>query len=183
MSRHHGATSALRRWQSQHDRFVDKLDRWDGFDPQIPNWRFTPLRDAYNLADSRDNEVEPPERDHELLATVQASLRNVLSQTERRVLEMRYQSQNIDGALVRRPFTYRGRVIRVGQYLAADEVEHILPLARRALQAAGYLKIYGAAGGATYAEIATALGLRDRAHAFEIAQGALKKLNKALSRT
>src|SRR5262249_40914041 len=111
----------------------------------------------------------------------QANLRNALTEVERLVLEMRYQGQNIGGARVLRLFTFRDRILWPGQHLAADEIMNMAPLDRRVLVAAGYLKIYGQTGDATpYGAIAKEVGLRDRAHAFEIEQSALKKLNKHL---
>jgi DNA-directed RNA polymerase specialized sigma subunit len=74
-------------------------DRYDAFDPQIPERNFVEFRDdlrdhsGYDLRDHSgyDDEVKAREIDPELRRALQANKRNALTEVERVVLELRFQ--------------------------------------------------------------------------------------------
>src|SRR5262249_31501375 len=57
-------------------RFDQLIDRYDGFDPQIPDWKFVELQDyqLYHPAVYLDDVVETRELDPELLAALGRAL-------------------------------------------------------------------------------------------------------------
>lgn len=189
-------------------RYLERMDYHDSLDPQIPAWKFLDLEDHFRdypsithpdaISGDTSSAGPPPPPPPELLAALEANLRNALTERERRVLQMRVQADRIGGAYVCRAFTIRGDTMLPGRWLAADEVLNIAPLNRRALLAEGYLKLYPWSpadepelrylrartfeDGVTYEMIAVKLGLGDASHARKIEQGALRKLRKHLSR-
>jgi len=73
-------------------------DRYDAFDPQIPERNFVEFRDdlrdhsGYDLRDhSGYDDEEASEIDPELRRALQANKRNALTEVERVVLELRFQ--------------------------------------------------------------------------------------------
>ena len=211
------------KWYDKHTKMLEAIDERDGRDPQIMSFKFRELNDdwfdAYGYAArelirpypsfediATKNEALQAEEEREReklaqLAELETAIRNRLTENERRVLELRYNNENIGGALVLDYFSIRGNVMKPGQHLSADEVHNIEPINRRALQAAGYLEIYargesawrpsrprGAtsrgrpslkhSGGATYEAIAKELGLSNASAARKIEHRAVKKLQK-----
>jgi DNA-directed RNA polymerase specialized sigma subunit len=144
------------------------------------------LHDDLGNYDDGDETGEAHKTDPELVSALQACIRNTLKDKERLVLEVLYtRSQAIEGACVRRGFSYRGNRMEPGQYLMADEVLGIKPANRRA----GFLKIHRSRTGTgtmddavTLAKIAKEVGLANPARVLEVHKGALRKLRKHLFR-
>jgi hypothetical protein len=163
-------------------------DREDGRDPADEYLDFEQLHDDLSNYDDGDETGEAHKTDPELVSALQACIRNALKDKERLVLEVLYtRPQAIEGACVRRGFTYRGNQMEPGQYLMADEVLGIEPANRRALEKAGFLKIYRSRtrtgtldDAVTLAKIAKKVGLANPARVLEVHKGALRKLRKHL---
>ena len=138
----------------------EKLDRFDGLDPQIHDWRFvreiddrfdagvvlTPEQSALeNEARAKAELAAEVEKQYRLdqLKELDDMIRlGGLSELERKVIELRYCHCEPDCARVLRIFTVRDRVFKPGDNLSADEVEGISPANLRVLQNAGYLTVF-----------------------------------------